>query len=50
MYAKESQHQEVIFTFFEKMALASLELLQKGKKDIRMRSLQTCINWAKVSP
>lgn len=29
MYAKESQHQKVIFTFFEKMALVTLDLLQK---------------------
>ena len=34
MYAKESQHQKVIFTFFEKMALVTLDLLQKGQDNI----------------
>lgn len=31
MYGKESQYQKVIYTFYEKMTLATLELLEKGK-------------------
>lgn len=30
MYAKESQHQKVVVSFYEKITLATLELLDKG--------------------
>ena len=31
MYAKESHHQNVMVNFYEKMTLATLELLEKGR-------------------
>ena len=30
MYAKESKQQKVLLTFYEKMTMATLELLEKG--------------------
>ena len=30
MYAKESQHQKVMISFYEKITLATFELLDKG--------------------
>ena len=45
MYAKESQHQKVIFTFFEKMALVTLDLLQKGQDNIFFSSYHISSNF-----
>ncbi len=36
MYAKESQHQKVMVTFYEKMTLATLELLNRGMEILKM--------------